>query len=117
MTDRLLFNTVHSKITRLSSDKIGLEQLIKKYLAFNFKNLIRELYCIPKYVNGTDQLWRHMVDVVHCKDHEIPTQTEECNRCFAFGLLYKYLVNICKGFHVQVIGRKLTGLNAVQHVD
>jgi len=40
----------------------------------------RELYCIPKYVNGTDQLWRHMVDVVHCKDHEIPTQTEECNR-------------------------------------
>ena len=117
MTDRLLFNTVHSKITRLSPDKIGLEQLIKKYLAFNFKNLIRELYCIPKYVNGTDQLWRHMVDVVHCKDHEIPTQTEECNRCFAFGLLYRYLVNICKGFHVQVIGRRLTGLNAVQHVD
>ena len=26
-TDRLLFNTVHSKITRLSSDKIGLEQI------------------------------------------------------------------------------------------
>ena len=39
----------------------------------------REVYCLPKNLNTTDQLWKHMVDVSNCEG-SMPHQTEECNR-------------------------------------
>lgn len=39
----------------------------------------REVFCLPKYANRTDQLWTNMVDVEHCTDPK-QNNEEECNR-------------------------------------
>ena len=41
--------------------------------------LCREVFCLPKYVNQTDQIWKNMVDVRHCTEPK-PNNVEECNR-------------------------------------
>ena len=40
----------------------------------------REVFCLPKQVTRTDQLWKYMVDVSHCSGQVRPRQEEECNR-------------------------------------
>ena len=40
----------------------------------------REVFCLPKYVNLTDQIWKQMVDVKHCSGQDMPQQVSECNR-------------------------------------
>ena len=41
--------------------------------------IFREVFCLPKYGNNTDQLWKNMVDVRHCIEPK-PNNEEECNR-------------------------------------
>ena len=40
----------------------------------------REIFCLPKNLNSTDQLWVNMVDVKYCSGQVMPEQEEECNR-------------------------------------
>ena len=85
---------------------------------FNF----REVFCVPKYVISTDQLWKHMVDVIHCTDQEIPHQNEECNRYDCCGITQTFIhliqnISLFLDSLVLTTGRSLTGQCAALHVD
>ena len=40
----------------------------------------REVFCLPRHVNMTDQLWLHMVDVKHCSGQEMPQGREQSRK-------------------------------------
>ena len=54
--------------------------VIERELIVICLSVCREVFCLPKYANSTDQVWAHMVDVKHCEGQEKPHQEEECNR-------------------------------------
>ena len=40
----------------------------------------REVFCLPRQVNKTDQLWLHMVDVKHCSGQDMPQGREQSRK-------------------------------------